>query len=236
MPSELIRSDGRPVPVLYSYSSHVIPRPNDWQETTRATGYWFLDRPSDFSAPPALVDFLTAGKPPVCIGFGSMTGRNPEQLTEIVLAALKQTRQRGILLTGWGGLSNADLPDEVFKLESIPHDWLFPQVAAVVHHGGAGTTAAVLRAGVPSIIVPFFGDQPFWGQRVAQLGVGSKPIPKKQLTVERLVATIEMAVSNQEMRDRAATLGQNIRAEDGVKEAVKVFHQYLASEFVPQLA
>jgi sterol 3beta-glucosyltransferase len=236
MDSELIRSDGRSVPVLYSYSSHVIPRPNDWQETTRATGYWFLDRPSDFSPPPALVDFLAAGKPPVCIGFGSMTGRNPEQLTEIVLAALKQTRQRGILLTGWGGLSHTDLPDEVFKLESIPHDWLFPQVAAVVHHGGAGTTAAVLRAGVPSIIVPFFGDQPFWGQRVAQLGVGSKPIPKKQLTVERLVATIEMAVSNQEMRDRSAALGQKIRAEDGVKEAVKVFHQYLASEFVPQLA
>lgn len=228
MESELVRPDGRPVPVLYSYSAHVVPRPKDWGETAIVTGYWFLDNPSDVSLPPALVDFLSAGKPPVCIGFGSMTGRNPEQLTKTVLAALKQTRQRGILLTGWGGLSETDLPDDVFKLESIAHDWLFPRVAAVVHHGGAGTTAASLRAGIPSIIVPFFGDQPFWGRRVAQLGVGPQPIPKNELTVERLANAIEMAVSDEGMRQRAALLGRKIRAEDGVKQAVRAFHEYLS--------
>lgn len=228
MESELVRRDGRPVPVLYSYSAHVVPRPKDWGETAIVTGYWFLDSPSDISPPSALVDFLSAGKPPVCIGFGSMTGRNPEQLTKIVLAALRQTRQRGILLTGWGGLSEMDLPDDVLKLESIPHDWLFPKVAAVVHHGGAGTTAASLRAGVPSIIVPFFGDQPFWGRRVAQLGVGPQPIPKNELTVERLASAIETAVSDERMGQRVALLGQKIRAEDGVTQAVKAFHEYLS--------
>lgn len=161
------------------------------------------------------------------IGFGSMMSSNPEERTELVLKALAKAGKRGILLTGWGGLSNTDLPDDVFKIESIPHDWLFPQMAAIVHHGGAGTTSAGLRAGVPTIITPFFADQPFWGYRVKELGVGSAPIPQKDLTAEKLAAAIQTATSDKAMRDRACTLGEKIRSEDGVKRAVEIFHRYL---------
>ncbi|AFY35770.1 glycosyltransferase [Calothrix sp. PCC 7507] len=223
---EILGSYGDSSPVLYAYSSHLIPRPSDWDSSTIVTGYWFLDAPADFVPPPQLLDFLANGKPPLCIGFGSMTGQNPTALREIVLTALKNTGQRGILLTGWGDIGNADLPNDVFKLEAIPHDWLFPQVAAVMHHGGAGTTAAALRAGIPNIIIPFFGDQPFWGQRVEALGVGPKPIPKKHLTAEKLAAAINVAVNDEEVRRRALSLGAKIRAEDGVAQAVKVINRF----------
>jgi sterol 3beta-glucosyltransferase len=226
---EILGSHGNSIPIFYAYSSHVIPRPSDWNSSTIVTGYWYLDTPTDFAPPPQLCDFLADGKPPVCIGFGSMTGQNPTALTEIVLTALRNTGQRGILLTGWGGMRNAYLPDDVFNLEAIPHDWLFPQVAAVVHHGGAGTTAAVLKAGVPNVIIPFFGDQPFWGQRVEKLGVGPKPIPKKHLTAEKLAAAINVAVNDQEMRQRARSLGAKIQAENGVAQAVNVINRYCFS-------
>lgn len=217
------------VPILYGYSPTVIPKPANWTEKLQVTGYWFLDSPPDFSPPPELVDFLEAGQPPVYIGFGSMTGRNPQLMTEIALSALEKTGQRGILLTGWGGISNANLPDSVFKIDSIPHNWLFPQMVAIVHHGGAGTTAAALKAGVPNIVISFITDQPFWGHRVAQLGVGPRPIPKKKLTVEKLATAIRTAVEDKVMKKRAAVLGQKIRSEDGVAQAVKAFHQYLDS-------
>lgn len=223
---EILGSHGNSIPVFYAYSSHVIPRPSDWNSSTIVTGYWFLDTPADFTPPPQLLDFLADGKPPVCISFGSMTGQNPTALTKIILTALKNTGQRGILLTGLGRINNADLPDDVFKLEEIPHDWLFPQVAAVVHHGGAGTTAAALRAGVPNIIIPLFGDQLFWGQQVETLRVGPKSIPKKQLTVEKLAAAINAAVNHEEMRQRALSLSAKIRAEDGVAQAVNVINRY----------
>ena len=130
--------------------------------------------------------------------------------------------QRGIIHAGWGGLQRAALPNSVLMISSAPFSWLFPRVAAVVHHGGAGTTSAGLRAGVPSVVVPFFGDQPFWGQRVADLGVGPAPIPRKKLTVERLARAIRTAVTDEAMRGRAAELGKTIRAEDGVGNAVAV--------------
>lgn len=223
---DILGSYGNSTPIFYAYSSHVIPRPNDWDSRTIVTGYWFLEGLTNFVPPPQLVDFLAAGKPPVCIGFGSMTGQNPKALTEIILTALKDTGQRGILLTGWGGMSNADLPDDVLQLEAVPHEWLFPQVAAVVHHGGAGTTAAVLKAGVPNIIIPFFGDQPFWGQRVEALGVGTKPIPKKHLTAEKLAAAIRVAVNDQEMRQRALSLSEKIQTENSVEQTVKIINRF----------
>jgi UDP:flavonoid glycosyltransferase YjiC (YdhE family) len=151
-----------------------------------------------------------------------MSSRKPEDTTRLILQALAQTGQRAVLLSGWDGIKAERLPDNVFLLDSVPHDWLFARVAAVVHHGGAGTTAAGLRAGVPSIIVPFFADQPFWGQRVAELGVGPKPIPRKKLTIENLSRAIENAVTDQAMRQKAVRLGERIRAEDGVGRAVAV--------------
>lgn len=215
----------RRVPVLYGFSHHVLPRPADWGEFIQVTGYWFLDVTSDWTPPADLVEFLKAGPPPVYIGFGSMGSRSPEEATRLTLEALRLSGQRGVIASGWGGMSHADLPDTVYMLSAIPHSWLFPQMSAVVHHGGAGTTAAGLRAGVPSIVIPFMADQPYWGHRVAQLGVGPAPIPRKRLSAERLAEAIRWAVSDDGMRQRAADLGARIRAEDGVGQAVASIQQ-----------
>lgn len=208
--------------ILYGFSPSVIPKPVDWDSNIHVTGYWFLDSDSDWTPPSDLVEFLEAGTPPIYIGFGSMSNRNPEETANLCLQALAQTKQRAIMLSGWGGLQKANLPDTVFMIDSVPHSWLFPRVGAVVHHGGAGTTAAGLRAGVPSIIIPFFGDQLFWGQRIAELGVGPEPIPRKKLTVERLAQAIKQVVTDESMRQRASNLGAKIQAEDGIAGAVAV--------------
>jgi sterol 3beta-glucosyltransferase len=212
-------------PILYGYSRHVLPRPSDWDEDVRVVGYWFLDSAPDWAPPPDLSAFLAAGPPPVYVGFGSMGNRSPEDVTRLALAALATSGQRGVLASGWGGLAGTALPDTVHVIKSAPHGWLFPQMAAVVHHGGAGTTAAGLRAGVPSIVVPFFGDQPFWGRRIETLGVGPAPIPRRRLTAERLAEAMSRAVSDAELRRRAADLGERIRAEDGVGQAVALVQQ-----------
>jgi sterol 3beta-glucosyltransferase len=208
-------------PTLYGFSSSVIPQPADWHNT-QVTGYWFLDEAADWTPPTAITNFLDSGAPPVYIGFGSMGSRKPQETADLVLAALARTGQRGILQSGWGGLSQDNLPDTVCMVDSVPHSWLFPRVAAVVHHGGAGTTAAGLRAGVPSIVIPFFGDQLFWGQRVEKLGAGTAPIPRQQLTVERLAQAIHRAVTDPVMRQNAANLGVRIQTEDGIANAVRV--------------
>ncbi len=163
---------------------------------------------------------MSQGPPPVYIGFGSMANRDPQRLTALTLDALELSGQRGVLLTGWGALSQSDLPDTVFKVEEAPHTWLFPRMAALVHHGGAGTTGAGLRAGQPTVIIPFFGDQVFWGDRVHELGVGPPPLSLKTLSAGKLAAAIAQAVSNVAYRNQAAALGERIRAENGVFQAV----------------
>lgn len=212
------------LPTLYGFSPSVIAKPLDWQNA-HVTGYWFLDAASDWTPPSDLENFLQAGSPPVYIGFGSMGNRNPEETADLVLQALDKTGQRAILSAGWSGMRTENLPDNAFLVNSIPHAWLFPRVAAVVHHGGAGTTAAGLRAGVPTIIIPFFGDQGFWGQRVVDLGVGTAPIPRKQLTVERLAEAIQTTVGDRTMQQRAAELGAKIRTEDGVANAIAIIQK-----------
>ena len=142
-----------------------------------------------------------------------------------MIKALHQTNQRAILSSGWGGLQKTDLPESIFMIDSIPHSWLFTRVAAVVHHGGAGTTAAGLRAGVPSIVIPFFADQPYWAQRVADLGVGPAPIPRQKLTADRLAQAIQIAITDKGMHQRAVDLGSKIQAEDGIARAVKIIQQ-----------
>jgi sterol 3beta-glucosyltransferase len=208
--------------ILYGFSPAVLPKPADWNDNTHVTGYWFLDAGAAWTPSPALLQFLQAGPPPVCIGFGSMSNRQPEKASELILHAVAQANQRAIILSGWDGFQETALPKTVFVMESAPHDWLFQQVTAVVHHGGAGTTAAGLRAGVPSILIPFFGDQPFWGRRVVELGVGPAPIPRAKLTTDNLAQAINQAVTDQAMRQRAATLGAKIQAEDGVTRAVSL--------------
>jgi sterol 3beta-glucosyltransferase len=216
------RGNGESVPVLYSYSPHVLPRPADWPATDLVTGYWFLDRKKDSWEPSKeLKRFLAAGPPPVYVGFGSIAGKDPAKTGATVLEALRLSGQRGILASGWGGIATSHLPDTVMKIGQVPHDWLLPQVASVVHHGGAGTTAAGLRAGKPTVVCPFFGDQPFWGERMVALGVGPDPIPQKTLTEQKLGDAIRITVTDREMQCRAARIGQEIRAEDGVKNAVR---------------
>jgi sterol 3beta-glucosyltransferase len=129
------------------------------------------------------------------------------------------------LFSGLGGLQKENLPDSMFMIDSTPHDWLFPRAAAAVHHGGAGTTAASLRTGIPSIVIPFLIDQPFWGKRVHDLGVGPAPIPRSKLTVNKLAQAIQEAVTNTTMRQRAAELGAKIQAEDGIANAVEIIQR-----------
>jgi UDP:flavonoid glycosyltransferase YjiC (YdhE family) len=216
-------------PLLGAYSSRVIPHPPDWPESVQITGYWFPDTHIKWQPPSQLEAFLDAGDPPVYVGFGSMSGRHPEQLATIVLEALAKSGQRGLLLTGWGGMRAMSVPDRVFVIDAALHSWLFPRMAAVVHHGGAGTTAEGLRAGVPAVILPFMMDQPFWGRRVKALGVGPEPIPQKKLTAERLALAIQAAVTQPAIQRRAAGLGEAIRAEAGVGEAVRIIKQCLGA-------
>jgi sterol 3beta-glucosyltransferase len=222
-------SNKRPTPILYGFSPHVIPKPSDWGDHVHVTGYWFLEATPNWQPPVELVEFLETGPPPIYIGFGSVISREARELTEIVLAALEQTGQRGLLLTGWGGLAATDLPKHVFQIDSVPFDWLFPRMKAIVHHGGMGTTAAALQAGIPSVVVPFTADQPFWGRRVYQLGVGPKPIPHKKLAVQSLTEAIQAAISDQTMRLRAVELGKRLQSENGVAQAVKTIEQYLGT-------
>ncbi|MDH4043592.1 MAG: glycosyltransferase [Gemmatimonadota bacterium] len=211
----------RRTPVLYGFSPLVLPKPTDWPPWYQLTGYWFLDRPAGWSPPPRVARFLASGPPPVYVGFGSMVPRDPAATTDLVLGALRRAGVRGILATGWMGETTVSLPDQVLAVDDIPHDWLFPRVAAVVHHGGAGTTAAAMRAGRPAVVVPFFADQPFWAGRVAGLGVGPPPIPHRRLTLDRLAWAIRIAVRDDAVARRALALGDRLRAEDGVARAVE---------------
>ena len=213
-------------PALCAYSAHVSPAPRDGNSAYHLTGYWFPTDGVDWQPPHELADFLAAGPPPVYVGFGSMVPRAPEATTDLVVKALARAGQRGILATGWGGLNGVAPSEHVCAIDDAPHTWLFSRVAAVVHHGGAGTTAAGLRAGRPTVVVPFgLPDQPFWGERVAALGAGPPPIDRKQLSVERLARAIGIAVADRSMRSRAALLSERIRAENGVARAVEVLER-----------
>jgi UDP:flavonoid glycosyltransferase YjiC (YdhE family) len=219
----------RDMPTLHGYSPRVAPRPADWPEHHHVTGYWFLDgehRRPGWRPPPGLADFLDSGPPPVVVGFGSMPDARPDETARLVVAALDRVGQRGVLLTGWGGLAEVPASDRVFVTEAAPHDWLFPCAATVVHHGGAGTTAAGLRAGVPSVLVPFAADQFFWARRVFALGVGARAVPRRRLTADRLVGALRAVLGDGSLRRRAAALGAQIRAEDGVGQAVRLLERY----------
>ena len=215
-----------PLPFLYGFSPLVIPKPLDWSDWLNVTGYWFLDSSVHYQPPKELLDFINNGSAPVCIGFGSMAFGNTSNVAQVLLEALERSQQRGILLSGWAGISNAKKSDNVFIIDSVPHDWLFPRMAAVVHHGGAGTTAAGIRAGVPSVVVPFFADQPFWAERLVELGVSPPPIPFKELSAQRLAAAIQVAVSDKNMQQQAFALGESVRKENGVANAVEAFQSH----------
>lgn len=232
-------------PVMLGYSELVSPREDDYPSWHHTTGFWTVDAASTYEPPAELVDFLDAGAPPVAIGFGSIPVLDPAAVWQVVLEALDRTGQRAVVLTGWGGLDRRDATassssspgpgpgpgaradrrrapeDRVISFEAVPHDWLYPRTAAVVHHGGAGAAAAAFRAGVPMTVVPFLWDQAFWGDRVQALGVGPAPIPQAELTPERLIDAINASTTST-VRARAADLGRRIRDEDGLRRAVEV--------------
>ncbi len=225
--ADLMRALNRANTVL-GVSRLVTPPPPDWDAHIVTTGYWFLPAPAQWQPSPALAHFLASGPPPVYVGFGSMSARSPQQTLSIILDALKQSGQRGIILRGWAGLRADDVPPDVFVLYEAPHAWLLPQMSAIVHHGGSGTTGAGLRAGVPSCVVWHIGDQKYFGQRVHDLGAGPALLSRPTLTAEGLASAIRQMVSDRVMQSRAAEVGERIRAEDGVAAAVQAITRWLS--------
>lgn len=214
------------VPHGYIWSPHLVPKPKDWGPKVDVVGFCFLDLASNYEPPESLVKWLEAGSKPIYIGFGSLPVQEPEKMTQIIVEAFEQTGQRGIINKGWGGLGNlAEPKDSIYLLDNIPHDWLFLQCKAVVHHGGAGTTAAGLRAACPTTIVPFFGDQPFWGERVHARGVGPPPIPVDEFSLPKLINAINFML-DPKVKERAVELAEAMEKEDGVTGAVKAFFKH----------
>ncbi|KAK9281325.1 hypothetical protein L1049_004224 [Liquidambar formosana] len=215
------------VPYGYIWSPHLVPKPKDWGPKVDVVGFCFLDLASNYEPPQPLVKWLEAGEKPIYIGFGSLPVQEPEKMTQTIVEALEITRQRGIINKGWGGLGNlAEAKDSIFLLDNCPHDWLFLQCKAVVHHGGAGTTAAGLKAACPTTIIPFFGDQPFWGERVHARGVGPAPIPVEEFSLSKLVEAIKFMLEPK-VKERAVELAKAMENEDGVEGAVKAFLKHL---------
>lgn len=217
----------RRAPKLLAFSPEVVPPPRDWPSHAHVTGYWFLPPPADWAPPRRLVEFLEAGEPPVYVGFGSMTVERPEEVTRAVLEGVRRAGRRAVLSAGWGGLAERAERDDVLFVGDVPHAWLFPRVAGVVHHGGAGTTAAAFRAGVPQVAVPFLADQPFWGHRVARLGAGPEPVPIGELAPDRLHRAL-VSMGSPAMARRAGEIGIRIREERGAERAVEVIERLAA--------
>lgn len=206
-------------PFLMAYSETFLPKPTDWPDHVEVTGFWFRDTPASWRPPEDLVRFIASGAPPIYAGFGSMVMKDPQATVNAVLDAVAKNNARAVIAAGWSGYKPDMLPDNVFAVDAIPHDWLLPQMAAAIHHGGAGTTGASLRAGIPQIVVPFVGDQFFWGLQVEKQGVGPRRIPHKMLTSGKLAGAIAKALSDQSLRKKAAAMGERVCAEDGLGRA-----------------
>ncbi|KAH9863876.1 hypothetical protein J1614_009808 [Plenodomus biglobosus] len=216
------------IPFTYCWSPALIPKPKDWNHHISVAGFYFLNLASNYTPEPDLAAFLAAGEPPVYIGFGSIVVDDPNAMTKMIFDAVKITGKRALVSKGWGGLGADDLgkPDGVFMLGNCPHDWLFQHVSAVVHHGGAGTTAAGIASGRPTVVVPFFGDQAFWGAMVSRAGAGPDPMPYKDLTAEKLATAINEALKPESL-ERAQELCEKIKQENGTQKGAQSFHQML---------
>ncbi|WP_119727971.1 glycosyltransferase [Thermomonospora amylolytica] len=221
-PMHRLRREGRPA--LCCFSPVLVPRPPDWPENVHVTGYWFLDEPA-YRPPEELASFLSAGPAPVYVGFGSMVPSDPVETHDLVVAALRAARVRGVVQ----GDPKHELPgsDDVLVVEDVPHSWLFPHMAAVVHHGGAGTTATGLRYGIPTLVCPFFGDQPYWGERVAAMSAGPAPIPFRSLTVAGLADAIRQALKDPAIQTGAYRVGDRLTYEKGTAKAADIIESLL---------
>ncbi|XP_042017582.1 sterol 3-beta-glucosyltransferase UGT80A2-like [Salvia splendens] len=221
------------IPHGYIWSPHLVPKPKDWGPKIDVVGFCFLDLATNYEPPESLLNWLKAGPKPIYIGFGSLPVQEPAKMTKIIIEALETTQQRGIINKGWGGLGDlAEGKDFVYLLDNVPHDWLFLQCSAVVHHGGAGTTAAGLKAACPTTIIPFFGDQPFWGERVHARGVGPPPIPVDEFSLKKLVDAIKFML-DPKVKEQAIELAKAMQNEDGVSGAVNAFLKHLCRNLEP---
>lgn len=220
---ELLPPDGEVC--LYGFSRRLLPPPPDWPPGVVVTGPWWLDAQDGWRPPEDLDRFLQASGRVVFLGFGSMMDAHPAELNAVVEAALTRLGCRAVLLAGPAG--QLDLPSSPrwLAVRDIPFEWLLRRVDAIVHHGGAGTTAQAARAGKPSVVVPFFGDQFFWGQRLHRAGGGPRPIPRRALTSERLVSAIDEALHDPRSAEQAAFLGSRVRAETGLSTAVRLIEE-----------
>jgi UDP:flavonoid glycosyltransferase YjiC (YdhE family) len=214
------------VPFTYLWPESLVPKPEDWGQHIDLANFIPYEQAQTYEPPPALLDFLAAGEPPIYVGFGSVVAQDPVALTRTIFTALERAGARGIVAEGWAHLGGSALPPNVYLIGDCPHDWLFPRCRAVCHHGGAGTTSAGLRAGLPTIVVPFFGDQFFWGRIVAKAGAGPEPIPIRRLDTASLTAAFD-ACRRPQIRERASELGAHLRATDGVELAVQSIERHL---------
>jgi sterol 3beta-glucosyltransferase len=215
------QQDNEHWPGFCGFSPAVVPRPADWRAGLEVVGYWWPERPAGWSPPADLENFLNAGSPPVFISFGSMAPVGADRLSDLVATAGRQAGVRMVIQAGRASLANADpAPDDAIVIGEVPHDWLFPRMAAVVHHAGAGTAAAGLRAGVPAVSVPMVGDQPFWAARLAALGAGPPPIRYKRLSAQTLAAAIQDAVTRPSYRAQAQAMAGRLAIEDGTAPVV----------------
>jgi sterol 3beta-glucosyltransferase len=218
-----------PARTLYCYSPNLVPTPVDWPPDTTATGFWLREERSDVEPlNPDLEGFLAAGAPPIYIGFGSSVGPDPAHLGAVVSDAVRQAGIRAVIASGWGALSGVRSNSQTMVIKGAPHRSLFPRVTAVVHHGGAGTTAAGLLASRPTIICPFQGDQHFWGAAVHRAGAGPQPMPVKKLATNRLASAIQTANDDADMRARAAELSERLAQENGAERACEQIERTLA--------
>lgn len=224
---------GQAVPVLHAFSRHVLPPPDDWPDTARVTGYWFLPTPDTWEPPDKLARFLAAGPPPVYIGLGSTSLGEPGPLVAAVERAVTRLGIRAVVSRGYRGLTGLGSSERALQIGNVPHDWLFRRVRAVVHHGGVGTAAAAVAAGRPQIICPVGVDQPFWGRRMHELGVAPAALPLRSLTARGLEQALRQVIEEPGMTERSAALGHHINAEDGIKTAIFALHQVRSNGRVP---
>ncbi|BCR87280.1 putative UDP-glucose,sterol transferase [Aspergillus chevalieri] len=216
------------IPYSYLWSPSLLPKPDDWGDNIDICGFSFLSSGSDYRPPEDLELFLNEGPAPIYIGFGSIVVDDAAKLTRIVFDAVKETGHRALVAKGWGniGSEEVDVPDNIFLIGNCPHDWLFKHVSCVIHHGGAGTTAAGLALGRPTVVIPFFGDQQFWGSIIARAGAGPEPVPWKGLTTDKLKDAINKALESSTL-ERANEIGKNMESENGVASAVHCFYRHL---------
>lgn len=210
-------------PMLYGISPTLLPRPADWPDDAWMCGQWIRPVP-DWDAPRSLQDFLSAGDPPIYVGFGSMAGFDQSALRDVVGAAV--AGQRVVFHPGWSEVDSLRLPPNFHVIGDTPHDWLFPRVSMVIHHGGSGTSHSTARAGVPSVVLPFAGDQFFWAKQLRRQGIAPEALDVRHLTVANLSRAI-VAAQTPTMREQAAAVGAQMRSEDGLATAVEKVHALL---------